>query len=75
MTTSLVDYPDLDISWIPPELLPPITATMTWVFQQVDESIVADVNENEDCIDSPMHRHNNQNRHLLLWNLVSGEEG
>jgi len=70
MTATLLDYEGI------PQMpaLPPIVATMTWVFHQVDDSIVQDVNESEDCVDSPMYRHNIRHRHLLIWHLVDDEE-
>jgi len=70
MAATLADYEGAPES---PDL-PPIAATMTWVLHQVDESIVADVNEDEDCVDSPMYRHCHRHRHLLIWNLISSEE-
>ena len=50
---------------------PPITATMTWVFQKVDDSIVADVNVSEDCAQSPLRA---RHRHLLLHQLCPEED-
>ena len=70
MTATLSDYED--IPQIPD--LPPIVATMTWVLQQVDPSIVQDVNESEDCSDSPLFWNCARHRHMLIWKLVSDEE-
>ncbi len=70
MSTTLAGYEGI------PELpaFPQIVATMTWVFHLVDDSIIQDVNEDEDCIDSPLYRHGHTHRHFLVWNLISDEE-
>ena len=65
-----------------------ITANMTWVLTKADDTIVEGVNEEEDCVTTPMHnqyryQHQNQQqeeqgeayryRHMLR-KLVSNEE-